>query len=134
MIFVLSQGCAANFGDGEKIARILSQKSEVSFEFPEHSVGDAASAPEAFYLNVCTVKGNAGALKLLRRAASAYPDVPIYITGCAPKDFREEAMKAVPKVQFTTLADLEKDPLLGFNLGNAKQDRTRVNPYQFSPR
>ena len=125
MIFVLSQGCAANFGDGEKIARILSQKSEVSFEFPEHAVGDAASAPEAFYLNVCTVKGNAGALKLLRKTANAYPDVPIYITGCAPKDFREEAMKAVPKVQFTTLADLEKDPLLGFNLGNAKQDRTR---------
>ena len=35
MIVVLSQGCAANFGDGEKIARILSQKSEVTFEFPE---------------------------------------------------------------------------------------------------
>ena len=108
MIFVLSQGCAANFGDGEKIARILSKKSEVSFEFPELSVGDAAkSEPEAFYLNVCTVKGNAGALKLLRKAASTYPGVPIYITGCAPKDFREEAVKAASQVQFTTLAELE---------------------------
>ena len=110
MIFVLSQGCAANFGDGEKIARILSKKSEVSFEFPEPSVGDVAkSVPEAFYLNVCTVKGNAGALKLLRKTASTYPGVPIYITGCAPKDFREEAVRAVPKVQFTTLSDLEKE-------------------------
>ena len=105
MIVVLSQGCAANFGDGEKIARILSQKSEVSFEFPE-------AKPEAFYLNVCTVKGNAGAMKLLRKAASTFPCVPIYITGCAPKDFREEALRAVPNVQFTSLKELEDSAIL----------------------
>ena len=148
MIVVLSQGCAANFGDGEKIARLLSKKSEVTFEFPERPVREAANAngiaandggnvanddgnaansvPEAFYLNVCTVKGNSGALKLLRKTASAYPNVPIYITGCAPKDFREEAIRAVPKVQFTTLVDLEKDPLFRVDLGNAEQDRTRI--------
>ena len=137
MIVVLSQGCAANFGDGEKIARILSQKSEVTFEFPEakpaHSTRAASFSsktpanlenaenstsaenpadfrtekPEAFYLNVCTVKGNAGAMKLLRKAASTFPGVPIYITGCAPKDFREEALRAVPHVQFTSLKELE---------------------------
>ena len=137
MIVVLSQGCAANFGDGEKIARILSQKSEVTFEFPEakpaHSTRAASFSsktpanlenaenstsaanpadfrtekPEAFYLNVCTVKGNAGAMKLLRKAASTFPGVPIYITGCAPKDFREEALRAVPNVQFTSLKELE---------------------------
>jgi MiaB/RimO family radical SAM methylthiotransferase len=110
MIVVLSQGCAANFGDGEKIARILSKKSEVSFEFPETSVATPAQL-EAFYLNVCTVKGNAGAIKLLRKAASTYPNVPIYITGCAPKDFREEAIKAVPRVQFTSLKELEASTL-----------------------
>lgn len=137
MIVVLSQGCAANFGDGEKIARILSQTSEVTFEFPEakstHSakaenstsaansenaasnssrmpVDHAASRTEkleAFYLNVCTVKGNAGAMKLLRKVASTYPSVPVYITGCAPKDFREEALRAAPHVQFTSLKELE---------------------------
>lgn len=122
MIVVLSQGCAANFGDGEKIARILSQKSEVTFEFPEaksaHSTNAENSAdfctesPEAFYLNVCTVKGNAGAMKLLRKAASSYPGVPIYITGCAPKDFREEALRAVPHVQFTSLKELEDSATL----------------------
>ena len=132
MIVVLSQGCAANFGDGEKIARLLSKKSEVTFEFPAPPVRDAANSvdfhiekPEAFYLNVCTVKGNSGALKLLRKTASTYPGVPIYITGCAPKDFREEAIRAVPKVQFTTLSDLENDPLFSGGSGNADQDRTR---------
>ena len=137
MIVVLSQGCAANFGDGEKIARILSQKSEVTFEFPEAKPAHSTRAvsfssktpanlknaenstsaanpadfrtekPEAFYLNVCTVKGNAGAMKLLRKAASTFPGVPIYITGCAPKDFREEALRAVPHVQFTSLKELK---------------------------
>ncbi|SIN90905.1 MiaB/RimO family radical SAM methylthiotransferase [Fibrobacter sp. UWB11] len=140
MIVVLSQGCAANFGDGEKIARLLSKKSEVTFTFPEptNATKNAANfenaaspadchteKPEAFYLNVCTVKGNSGALKLLRKAASTYPNVPIYITGCAPKDFREEAIRAVPKVQFTTLSELEKEQQLGYDSGNAIQDRTR---------
>lgn len=149
MIVVLSQGCAANFGDGEKIARILSQKSEVTFEFPEAKPAHSTKAenstsaanpvdfrtekPEAFYLNVCTVKGNAGAMKLLRKAASTFPGVPIYITGCAPKDFREEAIRAVPKVQFTTLAELEKDPLFIDYLGNAEQDRTRISNRPKSP-
>jgi len=128
MIVVLSQGCAANFGDGEKIARILSQKSEVTFEFPEAKAAHSTRAenstsaanpadfstekPEAFYLNVCTVKGNAGAMKLLRKAASTFPGVPIYITGCAPKDFREEALRTVPHVQFTSLKELEDSAAL----------------------
>lgn len=142
MIVVLSQGCAANFGDGEKIARILSQKSEVTFEFPEakpaHSTRAASFSsktpanlenaenstsaanpvdfrtekPEAFFLNVCTVKGNAGAMKLLRKAASTFPGVPIFITGCAPKDFREEAIRAVPSIQFTSLKELEATAIL----------------------
>ncbi|ACX75983.1 radical SAM domain protein [Fibrobacter succinogenes subsp. succinogenes S85] len=140
MIVVLSQGCAANFGDGEKIARILSQKSEVTFEFPEAKPAHSTNAenstsaanlenaenstsaenaadfrtekPEAFYLNVCTVKGNAGAMKLLRKAASTFPGVPIYITGCAPKDFREEALRTVPHVQFTSLKELDASAIL----------------------
>ena len=109
MIVVLSQGCAANFGDGEKIARILSRKAEVSFTFPEPSnEADSASnaTPEAFFLNVCTVKGNAGAIKLLRKVVNAYPNVPVFITGCAPKDFREEAVKVTDKVKFTSLKEI----------------------------
>ena len=246
MIVVLSQGCAANFGEGEKIARILSRKSEVTFTFPEANnaakansaraakvdadananianakaagtiananvadanakansadananaagtvananVADAnakansadananvagtanaetnaasaakvyadanaakssenaaiaeanaanaakenvAAAPEAFFLNVCTVKGNAGALKLLRKTVSAYPHVPIYITGCAPKDFREEAIKVTDKITFTSLKEIssafEDDELRRFPVG-AGNDSTSTS-------
>ena len=104
MIFVLNQGCAANFGDGEKIARILSKNHEVQFKLPEHG---NSTVPEAIYLNVCTVKGNAGAVKLLRHVLNEYPGSRIYITGCAPKDLREEVAKITDKVTFTSLKEIQ---------------------------
>lgn len=115
---VISQGCAANFGDGERLARVLAAQHEgckVLFQLPDNvpdcGKQDAQSckqqeAPDAIYLNVCTVKGNAGALKLLRTAYERFPGVPLFITGCAPKDFREEALKVTDKVVFTSLADI----------------------------
>ncbi|MCF0217178.1 MAG: MiaB/RimO family radical SAM methylthiotransferase [Fibrobacteraceae bacterium] len=102
MIAVLSQGCAANFGDGEKIAKLLSQGNipgPVIFEFP-------STAPHVFYLNVCTVKGNATAIKLIRKAHETYPLVPIFVTGCTTKDLIEEVGKSLPQVKFTSLKDL----------------------------
>lgn len=103
VIAVLSQGCAANFGDGEKIARALSAQHpncSISFEFPTEQ-------PLAFYLNVCTVKGNGTALKLLQQAVTTFPQAPVFITGCAPKDFQEEARKISDKITFTSLKTLE---------------------------
>lgn len=103
IIAVLSQGCAANFGDGEKIARALSVQipdCKITFEFP-------TEPPHAFYLNVCTVKGNSTALKLIQKAASAFPQAPIFITGCAPRDFREAVLKEFPQAVFTDLKRLQ---------------------------
>lgn len=99
LLSVISQGCAANFGDGEKIARIFSREYEVVF-------GNTETAPDAFVLNVCTVKGNAGAIKLLRQALETAPNAKIYITGCTPKDFREEALKISRNITFTNLKEL----------------------------
>ena len=103
LLAVISQGCAANFGDGEKIARVFADEYRVVFGMPE---SQKSELPDAFVLNVCTVKGNAGALKLLREALSTAPDARIFITGCAPKDFREEVAKITEKVVFTSLKEL----------------------------
>ena len=107
LLAVISQGCAANFGDGEKIARAFAEEYRVVFGMPKETTsGDKAEMPEAFVLNVCTVKGNAGALKLLREALSTAPEAKLFITGCAPRDFREEVAKITDKVVFTSLKEL----------------------------
>ena len=111
---VISQGCAANFGDGERIARALATlhpDCRILFSLPEakstaQGKPSQQVTPDAIYLNVCTVKGNAGALKLLRAASESFPDVPLFITGCAPKDFREEVKKITNKASFTSLAEI----------------------------
>ena len=134
---VISQGCAANFGDGERIARALAARynARVVFRLPDEQ--DAArcaagsqnaskeqDAPDAIYLNVCTVKGNAGALKLLRTAIEMYPDVPLFITGCAPKDFREETTKITDKVVFTSLEEI-----VTLEQGEAAPGTLRESPF-----
>lgn len=112
---VISQGCAANFGEGEKIARLLQGKYDVMF-------GLDGVLPDAYILNVCTVKGNASAIKLLRQARDAAPEAAIYVTGCAPKDLREEAAKIDTNIIFTSLTELSKgtpqlaaEPAIQFN-------------------
>jgi MiaB-like tRNA modifying enzyme len=112
LLAVISQGCAANFGDGEKIARTFASDYRITFGMPKETASsNEAEKPDAFVLNVCTVKGNAGALKLLREALSSAPDAKIFITGCAPKDFREEVAKITEKVVYTSLRELGRGML-----------------------
>ena len=125
---VISQGCAANFGDGERIARILTarENAQITFELPENLPGNA---PDAIYLNVCTVKGNAGALKLLRKALESFPEVPIHITGCAPKDFREEARKITDKIAFTSLEEIAHQQKADWQPIKTAPGTLRESPY-----
>ena len=98
---IVSQGCAANFGEGEQIGAIFEEDYEVKFGMPL-----PGESPDAYVLNVCTVKGNAGALKLLREAISAAPGAKIFISGCAPRDFQEEALQITDNILFTDLQTL----------------------------
>lgn len=107
LLVVISQGCAANFGDGEKIARIFAINYRVVFGMPKEATNGETEKPAAFVLNVCTVKGNASALKLLREAMSTAPDAKLFVTGCAPKDFREDVARISNKVTFTSLKELQ---------------------------
>lgn len=122
LLAVISQGCAANFGDGEKIARVFADEYHVVFGMSENN----AQKPQAFVLNVCTVKGNAGALKLLREAMNTAPDAKIFITGCAPRDFREEVAKITNKVVFTTLNDLRQEKEILSQGRNDKGDKSTL--------
>lgn len=127
---VVSQGCAANFGEGENIARLFENEYDVKFGFPTLEKADLAPAqkpPAAFVLNVCTVKGNAGALKLLRQALDFAPDAKMIITGCAPKDFREEALRITKQIVFTDIKELTRQTIAR---GNSNANKKEDNPAQ----
>ncbi|WP_295682208.1 tRNA (N(6)-L-threonylcarbamoyladenosine(37)-C(2))-methylthiotransferase [uncultured Fibrobacter sp.] len=122
LVAIVSQGCAANFGDGERIARLLAKKFRTLFNFPTDEI------PEAIYLNVCTVKGNAGAIKLLKKAHEAYPEARIYITGCAPADFRKEASAIFNKIEFTSLKNIAAE-IIGESSKDTRQATLRESPF-----
>lgn len=93
-VAILSEGCAANFGDGEEIGEKFAQKGFlVSFEFP-------SATPDAMVLNACTVKGISGALKLARKIRESFREVPVWVTGCATEDLKRELTRLYPDFTF----------------------------------
>ena len=48
LLAVISQGCAANFGDGEKIARIFANDYRVVFGMPKEATNGETEKPAAF--------------------------------------------------------------------------------------
>ncbi len=93
-VAILSEGCAANFGDGEEIGEKFAEEGFlVSFEFPSEQ-------PDAIVLNACTVKGISGALKLARKIRANFREVPVWVTGCATEDLRRELSRLYPDFSF----------------------------------
>lgn len=89
-VAVLSEGCAANFGDGERIGEKFAQRGfQVSFEFPSET-------PDAIVLNACTVKGISGALKFAKRIRGNFVETPVWVTGCATDDLKRELEHLFP--------------------------------------
>ena len=123
LVAIISQGCAANFGDGERIARALAAKFRIAFSLPSEET------PAAIYLNICTAKGIAGAIKLLRKAIEAFPGIPVYIAGCPTKDFREEALGILPSLQFTDIAEIESDIGTGNAPGTSSSPQLRTSRF-----
>jgi len=93
-VAVLSEGCAANFGDGEEIGeRFAREGFSVSFEMPSET-------PDAIVLNACTVKGITSATKLAKKIRSQFENVPVWVTGCATDDLKRALSKLFPDFCF----------------------------------
>ncbi len=93
-VAVLSEGCAANFGDGEEIGeRFAREGFSVQFEMPSET-------PDAIVLNACTVKGITSATKLAKKIRSQFAEVPVWVTGCATEDLKRALSKLFPDFCF----------------------------------
>lgn len=103
-ISVFSQGCAANFGDGEQIARLLESRGY------QTTFGNLDA--DAFCLNVCTVKGESTALQLLHKIKEAHPTALILLTGCIPQEFAKQLITEPENISLLNLDILRKEPEL----------------------
>lgn len=123
-IALISQGCAANFGEGEQIAGIFKALDyEVFFGIPQ-------TAPSAYLLNVCTVKGNQSALKLIKNAAEKFPQAPLIITGCVPQDFNDKLKALFTSIFITDKNALIQEPETVLKFLNSKKN-TAIDPIIF---
>ncbi|MCK9181979.1 MAG: tRNA (N(6)-L-threonylcarbamoyladenosine(37)-C(2))-methylthiotransferase [Fibrobacteraceae bacterium] len=102
-VAILSEGCAANFGDGEEIGERFAAKGfSVCFEMPSET-------PAAIVLNACTVKGIASAVKLAKDIRKTFEHVPVWVTGCATEDLKKEFSRLFPDFCFSPY-DAHKNP------------------------
>lgn len=124
IISIFSQGCAANFGDGEQIARLL--------ESLGYKTVFAKENANAFCLNVCTVKGESTALQLLNKIKNLHPNAPILLTGCIPPSFAQKLEDEPSTVSIANLDILrQKKELLNHWLSG---ETIRSNLKEVSPR
>lgn len=82
---VKSFGCSANFSEGEGLAGQLNAKG--------YSENKDEDGNDLLVLNVCTVKGDEGALKEVRNALTENPDRKILLSGCVTPELVVEAQK-----------------------------------------
>lgn len=106
-IEVKSFGCSANFGEGEVIKGVLRRDGFDLLQNTTPSNGNAELNIEEkedslLLLNVCTVKGDSGALKEIKTALKEDPDRKIIIGGCVTKSLAEVAQKLDHRISVTT--------------------------------
>jgi MiaB-like tRNA modifying enzyme len=108
MVCIINQGCAANTGEGEQMAGLLRQAGfDTSLGAPPQ---DSSEAPEGIVLNLCTVKGNGSALKVVRHTSEAYPGAPLLVTGCVTKELVHDLERFYPQASVASTNALERIP------------------------
>lgn len=127
-IHILSQGCSANFGEGEQIAGLLQQQGyQVSLQpwpTPQDPQTHPETSPLALVLNLCTVKGNGSALQLIRQAREQNTHTPLVVTGCVTTDLVRELRRSDPSISIATTNNLSQVPQL---VQDALQGQQREN-------
>jgi len=103
MLLIISQGCSANLSESEQIAGLLS-KNGYDVEFSN------TTEASAIILNLCTVKGDASALKATRNAKENYPNTPILVTGCTTPELIASLKKIDPEISIASTHALERIP------------------------
>jgi len=98
--YIESYGCSANFSEGEGMAGLLEE-----YEFKMvHDPSDAYIV----IINVCTVKGDFGAIKHVRELKEKYPDKKFIVAGCITNEVIEGVRSFEPDASFVSTNNITK--------------------------
>lgn len=98
-VHVETFGCAANFAEGEMMKGILDKDGKQIVEKEDADV---------IVLNLCTVKGNAVALKAVKTAVKEYPHKKIVIAGCVSHELLPQLKLIVPTASIINTHNIHK--------------------------
>jgi len=99
-IHVKSFGCSANFADGEIISGLLKEA--------DFNIVDNIEDAFIVILNICTVKGDASALKEIKTVREASPYKKIIVSGCIPKQIIEKIKEIDPNISLINTHNINK--------------------------
>ncbi len=97
---VKSFGCSANLAEAEIMAGLLKKA--------EYDIVEQSSDANVIVLNICTVKGNANALREIRKTKEQFPDKKLVVTGCIPQELIEPARRIDSSISFVNTHGIQK--------------------------
>ncbi|MBW3019515.1 tRNA (N(6)-L-threonylcarbamoyladenosine(37)-C(2))-methylthiotransferase [Candidatus Woesearchaeota archaeon] len=98
-VFVTSEGCSANFAEGEIIKGILSEK---------HEIVDSVENADAAVINTCTVKGDYRSVKKIAQLHETNPKMKLVLSGCVTKEVINQIECICPTVSVVTTNNIDK--------------------------
>src|SRR3989344_1333363 len=124
-VHVKSFGCSANMAEGEIIKGKFSEGS---------SLTETEQDADTIVLNICTVKGDKGALDEVKRGRKENPGKKIVIAGCITPSITAPIKAIDPTIQLVNthhineIAELKTDALAHAKPIKLMQPRVRTNP------
>jgi len=101
-IAIKSFGCSANLHDAELMAGNLDGKG--------HTIVNDEQEADTVILNICTVKGDGKALKMIARTRERNPDKRLVITGCITKEVVEGVRGMDPAISLLDTHHIDQIP------------------------
>ncbi len=99
-VFFKTYGCSANASDSEIMKGVLATEG--------HVLAQSAEDAEVIVLNICTVKGDAAALREVRKVKELFPEKKVVLAGCVTRSIVDAVRKNIPDAAFINTHHVDK--------------------------
>ena len=98
-VYFQTHGCSANLAESEMMMGIAESEGNI--------VSDKESA-DVMVINICTVKGDANALRHIRRLRQSHPEKKLIVAGCIPKYTIPKIKALSPNINLINTYNIKK--------------------------